>query len=154
MTEAEATRAPSSTTNSSSNNSGNNAGNNKPTGASPAAPTPTSTPANAEANTAPVKKDIYGFEDADVKKPIPAARQTMPEWTPANGVEAKSHYTGVLELVIGEDGSVVMASMMKGTLPRYDAALLRVAGDWKYKPATKDGVPVKYLPAHGRDNRQ
>jgi hypothetical protein len=28
--------------------------------------------------------------------------------------------------------------------PSYDAALLRATGKWKYRPAMKSGVPVRY----------
>jgi TonB family protein len=51
---------------------------------------------------------------------------------------------GVLELVINEDGVVESATMRESVNPRYDPQLLSAAKSWQYKPATLDGVPVKY----------
>jgi TonB family protein len=51
---------------------------------------------------------------------------------------------GVLELVIDETGRVEDANMSVPANPRYDPLVLDAAKDWKYRPATLDGVPVKF----------
>lgn len=51
---------------------------------------------------------------------------------------------GTLEIVIGETG-VVEAAMMKVPFsPLYDPLAIAAAVEWRYKPATVAGVPVKY----------
>jgi TonB family protein len=51
---------------------------------------------------------------------------------------------GVVEVVVAENGTVTSASMLKSILPRYDPQLVQAASSWKFQPATKDGVAVKY----------
>jgi TonB family protein len=68
----------------------------------------------------------------------------MPSWSPANTFEARSTATGVLEVIVNEKGAVEKATMRKTSLPSYDAALLKSAANWKFKPATLNGVAVKY----------
>ena len=86
---------------------------------------------------------IYGTDDAGVTKPTVIAR-TMPEWKPSNPVVARQDFRGALELVIDEDGLVRSATMLRGAHPTYDTALLRATREWKFKPAMKGGMPVRY----------
>jgi len=52
---------------------------------------------------------------------------------------------GVLEFVVGVDGSVVSAEVKLPTNPTYDALLVATARhSWKYEPATRLGVAVPY----------
>ena len=53
--------------------------------------------------------------------------------------------TGVLDIVIDETGRVVDATMRQSVNSAFDAPSLRSARRWKYRPATKDGAPVRYL---------
>ena len=46
--------------------------------------------------------------------------------------------------VIDELGRVVGLTIRNSIHPTYDAQILAAAKDWKYKPATLDGQPVKY----------
>jgi tetratricopeptide (TPR) repeat protein len=103
-----------------------------------AASVPGSTPT---ATVAPVP--IYGAADEDVKPPI-AISQVMPRWTPANPIEEKRDFRGSLELVIGEDGKVKAAVLTKSVKADYDAMLLKAAQGWTFRPATRNGVSVKY----------
>ena len=48
-------------------------------------------------------------------------------------------------MVVGEEGQVLSASIVTSVHPRYDGPLLEAAKNWKFKPATKGGVPVTYL---------
>ena len=52
---------------------------------------------------------------------------------------------GVIELTIDESGNVVNAVLRKPFNASYDALLLKAARDWKYEPARKAGVPVRFL---------
>jgi TonB family protein len=52
---------------------------------------------------------------------------------------------GQIEVVIDEQGNVASARLIKGAYLPYDVQLLSAARDWKYRPATKDGTPVRFV---------
>jgi TonB family protein len=68
----------------------------------------------------------------------------MPVWQPRNEIEKRREFQGVLELVIDETGAVTSTAMGKSVHPVYDRDLRDAARLWKFRPATKDGVPVRY----------
>ena len=104
-----------------------------------AAPTPTPTPV-----APPVKAEpsVYGDEHGDVSKPVPISRPT-PTWRPTT-IEERQSFSGTIELVINEQGKVVSALILESVHPRYDASLLDASMKWTFRPAMKNGVPVKY----------
>ena len=107
-------------------------------------PTPTPTPApTANKPATPAEPSIYGIEDLDVKRPM-AVSKTMPEWRPMTGVEERQTFMGAVELVINETGKVLSVKLLDSVHPRYDPDLLKSAMNWTFRPATKNGVPVKY----------
>jgi TonB family protein len=55
------------------------------------------------------------------------------------------HSSGVLAVVIDEAGRVANATIRKSFNADYDAVIVRSAQRWKYRPAMKDGVPVRYV---------
>jgi TonB family protein len=69
--------------------------------------------------------------------------QRMPPW-PAR-VPLDGHRNGMLEIVIGTDGSVARAAMRRSVHPVYDQMLLAAARQWRYTPATRDGRPAAYV---------
>ena len=50
---------------------------------------------------------------------------------------------GVLDVVVGENGEVKSASLVKPIHPSYDPLLLAATKRWKYQPATQGGRPVQ-----------
>jgi TonB family protein len=52
--------------------------------------------------------------------------------------------TMIVDLVINERGEVQEASIREPVEQVYDLLVLRTARQWKYRPATFDGVPVKF----------
>jgi len=86
---------------------------------------------------------IYSAADTDVSPPI-AISQTMPPWHPS-AREATRDLRGFVRLLIDQSGAVVSATMFAPITPTYDQALLRAARDWKFQPARKQGVPVRFL---------
>ena len=50
----------------------------------------------------------------------------------------------MIEVVIDEAGMVERTRMMQPVTQRYDALALAAAKTWRYRPATLNGVPVKY----------
>jgi tetratricopeptide (TPR) repeat protein len=108
-------------------------------------PTPPVSPASgtrpAATSTAP--DPIYSADDKDVTPPVDAVRR-MPVWDPPLPAMRKMYFRGVLEVVIDETGNVKETRMRQAVSPHYDPALLAAAMQWKFKPAMKDGRPVKY----------
>ena len=108
----------------------------------PVAEPPTAAPAAAPARLpAPSSAPIYTSSDVDVTPPV-AMSQAMPPWHPSR-METQT-YQGTLILVIDEMGNVESISTQGQLQPAYVAGLRRAAANWKYQPATRNGVPVKY----------
>jgi TonB family protein len=54
---------------------------------------------------------------------------------------------GLLELLIDEQGRVASLTVRLSIHPMYDPLLMAAAREWRYRPATVDGVPVKFRKA-------
>jgi hypothetical protein len=81
---------------------------------------------------------IYSVEDANVVPPM-AMRES---WTALADVFAVR--TGAVQVVIDETGAVESATTTIVVNPVYDRLALSTAKGWRYRPATLDGVPVKF----------
>ena len=104
---------------------------------SPAGPSRANSPARIR--TPPTEVRIYEAGSAGVTGPI-ALRQDMPPFP----VKIVSQKTGELEVVIDETGAVESATILTSLEPRYNLLLLAAAKSWRYRPATVDGLPVKF----------
>jgi hypothetical protein len=102
-----------------------------------AAPPPPPPPAASTVQQPIVR--IYSADDVNVVPPL-ALRQVFPPF-PARMVPPGQ---GVVEVVVDETGIVETASLRQPVNPQYDAIVLGAAKTWLYRPATLDGVPVKY----------
>ena len=91
----------------------------------------------------PRQNIIYTAADTDVTPPV-AQSQIMPTWHPS-AMEAAKEFKGALRLLIDESGAVISATMPATTRAAYDQMLIRAARDWKFLPAQRQGVPVRYL---------
>jgi hypothetical protein len=109
----------------------------RPTAAAPGAPA--APPSTAPAGPVPGK--IYAAEDEGVAPPV-VVRQNIPG-VPQSMI-AMARPRGLVEVVIDELGRVVGFTIRGSIHPTYDAQILTAARDWKYKPATLGGKPVKY----------
>jgi TonB family protein len=72
-------------------------------------------------------------------------REQLPVWAPPDAIAQHTEYNGLLEIDIGADGRVVEVRVAKPSHPVYDAAVIRAARQWTYKPATRNGQPVASL---------
>jgi TonB family protein len=110
---------------------------------------PAAAPANVAAPTpaalppAPEPEPTYTGEDAGVVPPIVVSRRT-PIWRPRNEIERRREFRGLLVVVVDEAGDVTSAVVSKSIHPTYDRELADTARTWKFRPAMKDGVSVKY----------
>ena len=113
----------------------------------PPAPEPAPSPATPPP-AVPAEPSVYGVEHTDVRRPV-ALTKVMPIWRPENPTEEKMSFTGAIEVIVSEEGKVLSATIIESVHPRYDSALLDAAKAWTFRPATKNGVPVKYRYAVG-----
>jgi len=82
---------------------------------------------------------IFTPADSKVSPPV-TIRQDLPYYPRTFGLMM----AGALDIVIGESGLVEEAVMRTSANPRYDPLALAATRNWKFKPATLDGTPVKF----------
>ena len=88
---------------------------------------------------------VYSIDDRDVSPPV-ALEQQMPVMTKEMQTILRARsLSGVLDVVIDETGRVVQATFRQSLQANFDAQIVRSALRWKYSPAMKDGVPVRYV---------
>jgi hypothetical protein len=113
----------------------------------PVEPKPAATPPVATAAppptapAGPVPGKIYSADDEGVAPPV-VVRQNIPG-VPQSMI-AMARPRGLVDVVIDELGRVVGFTIRSSIHPTDDAQILTAARDWKYKPATLNGKPVKY----------
>lgn len=109
----------------------------------PPAP-PVTTPPPAEPppqSETPARMRIYSADDRDVTPPVPLI-QEMPRWPVAGGPDSTRE--GIVEIVVTETGAVESAVIRRSVDPFYDSLLLQRTRSWRYRPAMRNGEPVKY----------
>jgi len=84
---------------------------------------------------------IFTVEDANVVGPVTVS-QPMPNWSPSS-TDARV-YSGAIEIVIDERGTVTSATITQSVNPLYDRSLVATAKRWQFRPALLGGQPVKY----------
>lgn len=109
------------------------------------APPPPATPVVPEPPPPPApQRDpdrAYTMSDEQVAPPV-VIRQEMPRLTVAMKPQARDR--GVVEIVIDELGRVINVAIRESVHPAFDADLMAHARDWRYRPATLAGKPVRY----------
>lgn len=85
---------------------------------------------------------VYTMLDATVKPPVEVSR-ALPPWNPPRD-QAWRSFRGVVEVLVTEDGHVEEARMLERIAPFYDDALVAAALTWRFKPAMRDGAPVRF----------
>ena len=91
---------------------------------------------------AKVSRAFYSLADKDVTPPV-VLTQAIPRWSLARNMPLRA-LGGTLELLIDETGVVESAAMAEPVWPPYDIELIRATKKWRYEPAMKDGMPVKF----------
>jgi hypothetical protein len=110
-----------------------------------AAPAPAAAPAPppAAAAAAMMGPAFYTLADIDVTPPVAVAQQ-IPPWTFTTGYAPNRAFSGVLEVLIDENGKVETATLAEPVWPPYDLVLLSAAKRWQYQPAVRQGKSVKF----------
>ena len=83
---------------------------------------------------------VYSVEDRNVVPP-----QVIRQQIPAFPGRVTLQKTGVLEVVIDDNGNVESAMMRVPVNVQYDRMTTAAAKTWQYQPATVDGAPVKFV---------
>jgi len=105
----------------------------------PAPPAPVVAAAPPPPPPAPAPPRIYTGGETGIVAPS-AINQTLPPF-PGQVVIPRN---GKLEVVIDELGVVESAVMTSTVSQTYDAMVISAAKAWRYKPATLNGMPVKF----------
>jgi TonB family protein len=110
----------------------------------PAAPAPA--PRRTEPAPMPASAPrVYTVDDVGVVPPA-VVNQRIPAMTPDLVRITKAMNTSaVVEIVIDEKGDVVDATIIKSVNTSFDNIVIGAARRWKYRPALKDGVAVRYV---------
>jgi TonB family protein len=87
----------------------------------------------------PAAPHIYSGDESNVIPPR-IINQALPQFSG----ELRIPRNGRLEVVIDESGAVESAIMTASITVAYDALALAATKAWSYKPATLNGVPVKF----------
>jgi len=108
-----------------------------PAAATAAPPAPRAAPAGAS------EQATAG--DAPVTPPV-AVYQPQPNVPPALLELVRGlHRPATIDVVINERGTVDAVTVMQSVNEAYDKLIVATARTWRYKPAMKDGVPVKFV---------
>jgi hypothetical protein len=102
-----------------------------------AAPPPAPVPAPAPRRQI---QSLYTGTEPEVIAPV-VVRQKIPTFV-GNVTTSR---TGVVEVIVSENGTIDAARMAVPIEPAFDERVLSATKDWIYKPATVDGTPVKFL---------
>lgn len=88
---------------------------------------------------------VYQDGDLGVTPPV-TLQQSLPQWVVPFGMRPEAWQPeAILQLIIDEQGNVTSATLRRPFHPTYDAQLVKTALGWKYEPARKDGVPVRFV---------
>jgi TonB family protein len=87
----------------------------------------------------PAAPRIYSGGESGITPPV-TVNQALPPF-PGQVIIPRN---GKLEVVIDESGAVESAIMTGSVTPGYDLMVLTATKSWRYKPATVNGVPVKF----------
>lgn len=84
---------------------------------------------------------VWTGDEPGVVPPVPL-RQEVPRVPPMIATQARER--GLLEVVIDELGRVTGLTIRLSIHPMYDSLLINAAREWRYRPATVGGTPVKF----------
>ena len=119
--------------------------------AAPAPPEPASPPpavvSSSPTALAALSKDAVASssKDAGVLAPIPIF-QPGPAIPPALLLMVRQlHRSSTIDVLINEQGTVDDVTVKQSVTPAYDSLIVAAARRWRYKPALKEGTPVKFV---------
>lgn len=107
-------------------------------------PAPPPAPAPVPAANAASAPRVYTVDEVGVTPPV-IVSQRMPSMTPELVKVVKAmNSSAMIDVLIDERGDVLDAIVRKSLNSSFDNLIVGAARRWKYRPAMKDGVPVRY----------
>ena len=88
------------------------------------------------------QRPVYSQVDIDVVPPEEVSRR-VPYWD-RPGPLALQEFRGRLEVLVDEGGAVEAVTLVESVHPQFDGTLIEAANRWRFRPATRAGVPVRY----------
>ena len=88
---------------------------------------------------------VFDSTASDVVAPVPLRQDLPPIPRELAKVAEQSTSAGILEVVIDEKGAVERAIIRESVLPLYDNLLIAATRNWRYQPARRQGISVKYV---------
>ena len=107
---------------------------------------PGSSPSGPAAPAAPEPRPVravYAVDDPGITAPV-AIKQDLPPWPQGIPKTTVRGRRAVLDITINEAGNVESVTVRESIVDWYDEALIKEAKGWSYKPASKEGTPVRY----------
>jgi hypothetical protein len=93
----------------------------------------------------PDARHVFSAGDSGVVAPV-VLSPPPPQIPPALlDLVKRLHRSGTLDIVIDEQGGVADVVVRQSVNTAYDILVTAAALTWKYRPATKDGVPVRFV---------
>jgi TonB family protein len=113
--------------------------------AAPSAAAPPAEEVSAQPPPLPDPPRVFTAGDSGVVAPVVVSQ--APPKVPATLLDLVSRLrrTGTLDIVIDEQGGVADVVVRQSVNAAYDTLVTAAARTWKYRPATKDGVPVRFV---------
>jgi hypothetical protein len=114
----------------------------------PVAPAPAPPPASEPAKTMPTEIDrsleapveVFTLGNPEVTPPV-IVRPVLPKDPPP---DVPAEDIGVVEVVVDENGDVLHVKLISPANRYRERMLVSASKMWKFRPAYKDGVPVRY----------
>ncbi len=93
---------------------------------------------------APGGTRTYSVEDENVTPPVPIQQRSPILPIELLTILRTQRGPTILSLTIDETGRVLKTDVRVSVNTRYDNLLVNAAGNWRYTPALRNGVPVRY----------
>jgi TonB family protein len=93
----------------------------------------------------PETREIFTVNDSGVIAPVVVSQRPPQVPLPLLDLVRRLHRSGTLDIVIDERGGVADVVVRQSVNPVYDSLVTAAARAWRYRPATKDGVPVRFV---------
>jgi hypothetical protein len=106
----------------------------------PSAPAASSNGAAAGNAAKPAEPPVYRDGEPNLTPAV-----TISQIMPTAPLPERRLWTGAVQVLIDETGKVISAQMATPIYGPYDRQLIQAAQGWKYRPALKNGVAVRYI---------
>jgi TonB family protein len=94
----------------------------------------------------PAREDVFASPTEATVVAAIAVFQPKPNVPPALlSIVRQLHRTSRIDVLINERGTVDDVTVTEAVNPAYDKLIVAAARTWRYKPASKDGVPIKFV---------